>query len=100
MDFGYIFASIMRFYSMGVDALLALPIGIFWTLSSNMERLKAEECRRNFMAFAHAQSGEPQEFIAQLNEKVGDVYVFEEEQPHEEEFDREGMANLRMMLGG
>lgn len=55
---------------------MKLPISVFWTLSSHIERLRAEEELRLHRAMSFSHGGEGvQDFVENLNSTVGKVMV-------------------------
>jgi Asp/Glu/hydantoin racemase len=86
----------MRFYSMGYREVMELPISVFWNISSHIERIRAEEDLRQFRAMANSNGGDGvSEYLDDLNEKVGKVFVFDPTVAAK--VDEEGLADLRNM---
>ena len=86
----------MHFYSIGYGEFLQLPIFTFWELARNIERIRAEEDRRQFTVISHLFSTEPEKFMQALNEEMGKVV---EVQHGDHGFDEAGFNNLKRMMG-
>jgi hypothetical protein len=100
MDMGYIISKVVRFYSMSYEDVMELPIYTFWELSSNANRISAEEDKRFFTtmlnAIGVAFGGDSKRYIRQLNKEIGRTV----EGCEDSEYDKGGIDNLKRMLGG
>ena len=84
----------MHFYAMSYPALLALPIGVFWGLARNIDRLRADEDLRQLSVIGAAIAG-GDDFVEGLKEQRGRIVTAERKSG----FDREGFKRLRVMMG-
>lgn len=65
----------MHFYSMGYREVFALPIRIFWTLSSNINRIEAERDGRQLRIAASAHAGKTaKDLFERLEREKGEVF--------------------------
>jgi hypothetical protein len=74
IDFGFFFARVIRFYSLGYEGGLKLPIRAFWRLNSEIDRIEADQDRRTLRLLLAVNSGETaQGMLKELNERIGEV---------------------------
>lgn len=95
IDFAFILARVMRFYGWTYWECLDQPIEAFWTLSSNIDRIQAEDDLRVFEAFFVGGRGDSDTiklYRERLQRQVGVVQVAKPV------FDREGFEALKGSL--
>lgn len=97
IDFGFIFARVLRHYAMSVPELLALPAKTFWMLHKNVDRLLAEDSLRLVEIGISSQSGEmAQKLGTALRKQMGTVVEIDEAAAAMNmPFDREGLNKLK-----
>ena len=83
----------MHFYSIGYVALLSLPIITFWELARNVDRIRAEEDRRFFIAVSNVMGGKADDYLKSLEREQGTVFE------SETQFDKAGFDNLKRLVG-
>ena len=86
----------MHFYSIGYGELLSLPIYTFWELARNIDRLRADEDRRQFIIVSQLFAKDPQKYLDELHREMGDIV---KTQHGETGFDEAGFNNLKRMMG-
>jgi hypothetical protein len=86
----------MHFYSIGYGEFLKLPIYTFWELAKNVDRLRAEEDRRQFIVVSQLFSKDPQKFLDELQREMGKIV---EVQHGDSGFDEAGFNNLKRIMG-
>jgi hypothetical protein len=73
IDLGFYFSRVVAHYAVSPIELLQLPLAMFWMLSRNIDRLRAEEDVRRFqvarVAQADADSGKA--FMEGLQHRIG-----------------------------
>jgi hypothetical protein len=98
VDFGFLFARIMRFYGMAFREVLTLPIQTFWMLHRNVDRVVAEENYKSAIIAASAMGGDGlTTLLEDLRKQMGDVVIVDEAKlaMQEAKLDREGLNSLR-----
>jgi hypothetical protein len=80
VDFGYAFCRVCRFYGLSDEAILKMPIGRFWEMHSNIDRIRADETNLNLTAsnFAFNGGDKAVDFSRSLKERAGTVFIVEE----------------------
>lgn len=73
-----------------------LPISVFWELSRNMDRIKAEDDMRMFRLLTNCIGGDPQRTIKDLKNERGEIAVTDDPDTG---FDRTGFRKLKAMMG-
>ena len=85
---------------MSYEDVMELPIYTFWELSSNVNRVAAEEDKRFFTtmlnAIGVAFGGDSKKYMRQLNKEIGRTV----EGCDNAELDRQGFNSLKQMMGG
>lgn len=108
VDFGFLFAQVIRFYGLSFEQVRSLPLGSFWFLSNKIDRIRAEETIWQLQTVASATSAESYKTsLADLRSLVGTVVVLKkpavstldlndtEEDPA---FDRAALQSLKFSL--
>lgn len=92
---GFLFGRVMRFYAMGYEALMQLPLRAFWFLSGSIDRLAAEEDLRALTIASSVQSGEAYKRTHQdLLNRVGTVAKYKDDGVVDH---REGIKTLKRL---
>jgi hypothetical protein len=76
--------------------VLQLPIGAFWELVKNVDRIRAEEDRRLFGAVASAFGGNAREYLDSLEKEQGMVATGSDSFG----YDTDGIMRLKNLMGG
>lgn len=94
---------------MHIRDVLDLPLKTFWMMHRNIDRMAAEQDRRNISVFGHAFSGGEglEQLVERLDREVGDVVKTDETRPNAQgrhpvldaELDVEGLNALKGMGG-
>lgn len=106
IDFGFLFARVLKEYGIGFDDLLQTPLRRFWFLNNQIDRLRAEKELRQLQLLASAQSGDAfKATYDHLSNQIGKIYVWDEAVSNEivintetgldPEFDRNGLHALK-----
>lgn len=96
----------MKIYSIGLDAVLALPGKTFWMLHRSIDRMDAETDQRQLLTVAHGMAGGDgfMQLMERLQKRIGSVIEFTEESIQNNtshpalqntEFDETGFESLR-----
>ncbi len=77
IDFAYYFCRLMQFYSISYDATLNLPIVVFWSMNSNIDRIRAEQQLQQLhvLRVSQAEGKDAQEFVDGLTEQMASPTV-------------------------
>lgn len=86
----------MHFYSIGYGDALLLPIPVFWELSRNIDRIKAEDDLRMLRVLNNVVGGDPQKLADDLTNERGEIASTNDPAT---ELDRTGMNRLKAMIG-
>jgi len=99
----------MRTYAMHIRDTLELPLRTFWMMHRNIDRMAAEQDRRNISVFGHSFSGGEglERLVEHLDREIGSVVETDDRKPDGQErhpvldmeFDAEGLNALKG-LGG
>lgn len=73
IDLGFYFSRVVAHYAVSPIELLTLPLAMFWMLSRNIDRLRAEEDIRNFQVarVSQADPGSGKAFMEGLQHRLG-----------------------------
>lgn len=73
IDFGFLFARVMRFYGLSFSEMMALPIRTFWLLDDMVDRVRSEELLDFLPVYATSMAGgkELRTVIEALKSKKG-----------------------------
>lgn len=95
MDMSFVLSRIIHFYHLNYDEVMALPIHVFWMLSGNVNRIRAEEDLRALRIGNMAQGqGGASELAEKLVKEMGEVCKTD---PRNEQRDEEGFADLKAL---
>ncbi len=87
----------MHVFSIGYWELLSLPITVFWELSQNADRIKADNDQRQFALLSNIVGGDPQKYLTKLEKERGQVIEINDP---EQGFDKAGMNRLKSLMKG
>lgn len=99
----------MREYRMAPDAVLDLPLKMFWFMTNQIDRLRAEEDMRQIQLLGASQDSDAFKMaLDSLKSEMGQVYIWQPSNSPTEiridpttgldpEFDREGLMALKAM---
>lgn len=102
IDLGYLICRVIRTYGMGYEEVMSLPMPVFWELSGQVERIRADEARMLLQVGIALQTPENGQSMNEWLDKVapgpfklsGLGRMMSSAKP-----DEEGMSALRALAG-
>lgn len=102
VDLGYLIARVVRTYNMGYEATMSLPMRVFWELSGQVDRIRADEARMQFQVGVALQRPESAEAMNQWFDKVAPgpfKLTGHAKMMQSSEADQAGLNDLRALAG-